>query len=177
MSATRSEAIPGRDGPVDDLPTVADPAPGPRPAWTLATAGLVLLALGGLGMAAADADGRVADRDVPLGPGRASVALGIEHSTFSTDRIEVRAGTELTFVVDNHDPIGHELIVGPPEVHDRHRDGTEAQHPAVPGEVTVPALTSASTTYELDTVGTFTFACHLPGHVAYGMVGEVVVVE
>jgi uncharacterized cupredoxin-like copper-binding protein len=88
----------------------------------------------------------------------------------------VERGTSLTFVVDNGDPIGHELIVGPQEVHDRHADGTEATHPPVPGEVTVPALETASTTYAFDEVGTFTFACHLPGHVAYGMIGQVVVV-
>jgi uncharacterized cupredoxin-like copper-binding protein len=28
----------------------------------------------------------------------------------------------------------------------------------------------------LDQPGTLTFACHLPGHVAYGMVGEIEVV-
>ena len=141
----------------------------------LAAAGVVLLGVGALGIVAAG--GTTEDPDAPIGPGRAAVTLGIEHSEFSTDRIEVRRGTSLTFVVDNGDPIGHELIVGPPEVHDRHRDGTEAAHPPVPGEVTVPALSEASTTYRFDEIGTFTFACHLPGHVAYGMVGEVVVVE
>ena len=49
----------------------------------------------------------------------------------------VQQGTTLRIVVDNGDPIGHELIVGPPEVHARHADGTEAAHRPVPGEVTV----------------------------------------
>jgi uncharacterized cupredoxin-like copper-binding protein len=110
-----------------------------------------------------------------LGPGRAAVELGIEHSRFSTDRIVVASGTALTFEVDNTDPIGHELIVGPPEVHERHADGTEASHPPVQGEVKAPPLQRVTTTYVFDEPGTFTFACHLPGHVAYGMVGEVVV--
>ena len=105
------------------------------------------------------------------------MVLGIEHSRFSEDRIVVRRGTSLTFVVDNHDPIGHELIVGPAEVHARHENGTEAVHPPVPGEVTAPALESVSTTYTFDELGPMTFACHLPGHVAYGMVGQVLVVE
>jgi uncharacterized cupredoxin-like copper-binding protein len=149
-----------------------------RPAGRLAVAGAVLAWVGALGVVAArGAPGEGADADGPLGPGRAMVALGIEHSAFSTDRIEVRRGTSLTFVVDNGDPIGHELIVGPPEVHRQHEDGTEAAHAPVPGEVSVPARSEASTTYEFDEVGAFTFACHLPGHVAYGMIGEVVVVE
>jgi uncharacterized cupredoxin-like copper-binding protein len=143
--------------------------------WRLAAATALLTVLAGLGiLAAGSSSASIADDDVP-GPGRASVELSIEHSAFSTDRIVVEAGTTLTFVVANGDPIGHELIVGPPEVHARHERGTEAAHAPVPGEVTVPALAQASTTYDFDDPGTFTFACHLPGHVAYGMVGEVVV--
>lgn len=136
--------------------------------------GAVLAALGGLGFVAADAGEEPA---VPvLGPGQATVTLDIEHSAFSTDRIVVRRGTTVRFVVDNGDPIGHELIVGPPEVHARHADGTEATHPPRPGEVTAPPLTRVETTYAFDEVGSVTFACHLPGHVAYGMVGRIDVV-
>ncbi len=142
----------------------------------VAGAAAVLVAVGALRTVAAGGTAGSVD-DGSLGPGRATVALGIEHSAFSTDRIVVHRGTSLTFVVDNDDPIGHELIVGPPEVHERHENGTEASHPPVPGEVTVPALESASTTYDFDEVGTFEFACHLPGHLAYGMTGDVVVVE
>ena len=147
--------------------------------WRLAAATLLLTALAGLGILAAgssSASGPDTD-DGLLGPGRATIELGIEHSAFSTNRIIVQVGTTLTFVVENGDPIGHELIVGPPEVHARHEGGAEASHPPVPGEVTVPALAEASTTYDFDEPGSYEFACHLPGHVAYGMVGEVVVVE
>jgi uncharacterized cupredoxin-like copper-binding protein len=139
----------------------------------LAATGAVLATLGGLGIAAAGSPGSAGD--AVLGPGRATATIDIEHSRFSTDRIVVAAGTLVTFVVDNSDPIAHELIVGPPEVHRRHATGTEAAHPPVPGEVTVPALEEATTAYTFAEPGTFTFACHLPGHVAYGMVGEVVV--
>ena len=142
----------------------------------VAAAAALVAGLAGLGVVAARSSSATSSDGV-LGPGRATVALGIEHSRFSTDRIVVAAGTTLTFAVDNGDPIGHELIVGPPEVHARHAEGTEAAHAPVAGEVTVPALAEAATTYAFDEPGTFTFACHLPGHVAYGMVGEVVVVE
>jgi uncharacterized cupredoxin-like copper-binding protein len=146
-----------------------------RPAVRLVGgAGAGLVALGSLGVLAASGAGDGGD---VVGPGRASVLLGIDHSRFSRDTVVVRAGTTVTFVVDNDDPIGHELIVGPPEVHDRHADGTEASHPPVPGEVTAPALSTVETAYTFDDVGTVTFACHLPGHVAYGMVGEVVVID
>ena len=59
----------------------------------------------------------------------------------------------MRFVVRNADPINHELIVGPPEVHARHSQGTEAFHPPVPGEVSIPALEQAVTTYTFDTPG------------------------
>jgi uncharacterized cupredoxin-like copper-binding protein len=79
------------------------------------------------------------------------------------------------FVVRNGDPIGHELIVGPPEVHERHENGTHAFHAAVPGEVSVDALATAETAYRFETPGEVLVACHLPGHFAYGMHGTVVV--
>ena len=109
-------------------------------------------------------------------PVGAVVAIGIEHSRFSTGRVVVAAGTALTFEIDNTDPIGHELIVGPPEVHARHAEGTEASHPSVPGEVTLDLGGTAVTSYTFDRPGTVEFACHLPGHYQHGMRGVVEVV-
>ena len=112
-----------------------------------------------------------------LGPGEVTVEIGIEHSRFSVSELEVRAGTTVRFVVRNTDPIAHELIVGDDRVHRRHASGTEAVHPPVPGEVSVGPHETASTVYAFDEPGTVAFACHLPGHVDYGMDGEVVVVR
>jgi uncharacterized cupredoxin-like copper-binding protein len=123
---------------------------------------------------------RAADHDpndpTALGPGRAPVLITIEHSRFVPDRLTVRAGTEVRFVLANDDPIIHELIVGGPEVHERHASGTEAKHDPIPGEVTIEPDRLASTTFRFDRPGIVQFACHLPGHFAYGMTGEVVVV-
>ena len=110
-----------------------------------------------------------------LGPGEVVVELGIEHSRFSFDRLEVQQGSSVRFVVRNSDPIAHELIVGDDDVHLRHRDGSEAAHPPVPGEVSVGPNATASTVYVFDEAGTVEYACHLPGHLDYGMRGEVVV--
>jgi uncharacterized cupredoxin-like copper-binding protein len=104
------------------------------------------------------------------------VTLDIEHSRFLPDRLSVRPGTEVRFVVDNGDPINHELIVGGPEVHARHARGTEARHPSIPGEVSVGPNRMGVTTLRFDEPGTFEFACHLPGHYEYGMHGVVEVV-
>jgi uncharacterized cupredoxin-like copper-binding protein len=112
-----------------------------------------------------------------LGPGSVTVRIGIEHSAFDTDRIVVRPGSEVRFVVVNDDPIDHELIVGPDDVQELHERGNHAEHPAVPGEVSVGPNTEAETTYRFDEPGQVVFACHLPGHFAYGMHGVVDVVE
>jgi uncharacterized cupredoxin-like copper-binding protein len=108
--------------------------------------------------------------------GRRTVEIGARYSRFSPDRVTVPVGTTVRFVIANDDPIDHEFIVGPREVHDRHEVGTEKEHGAVPGEVSVPAGTTRSTEYRFDEPGTVVFACHLPGHFAYGMRGEVEVV-
>jgi uncharacterized cupredoxin-like copper-binding protein len=138
--------------------------------------GTVLVAVAAAGLVLAGGAGGDDEDGGPLGPGPVTVALDIEHSAFSVDEITVRAGTEVRFVVTNGDPILHELIVGPPEVHRRHENGTEAAHPPRPGEVTIEPLSSATTTYLFADPGPIEFACHLPGHLAYGMSGTVTVV-
>ena len=137
---------------------------------------IVVAAAGGVAVAgyAIDAGSPPAGADV-LGPGEVSVELGIEHSRFSFDRLQVRPGTTVRFQVRNTDPIAHELIIGDEEDHNRHATGTEAFHPPVPGEVSVGPHETGLTTYTFDEPGTVVFACHLPGHLSYGMQGAVVV--
>jgi uncharacterized cupredoxin-like copper-binding protein len=79
-------------------------------------------------------------------------------------------------VLVNHDPIGHEFIVGGPDVQARHANGHEAYHPPVPGEVSIPADGRAATSYVFHAPGPVEFACHLPGHYKYGMHGTIEVV-
>lgn len=111
-----------------------------------------------------------------LGPEPVTVVVDVEHSTFKPSSLRVVTGTRVRFVVVNNDPINHEFIVGPPGVHERHSDGTEEEHPPVDGEVSVGPLGRGVTAYTFSDVGTTTFACHLPGHLAYGMRGVVDVV-
>ena len=85
-------------------------------------------------------------------------------------------GTLVRFVVTNLDPIHHEFIVGGPAVHAEHESGHEPFHPPVPGEVAVDPGETGLTTYRFDRPGNVLFACHLPGHFAFGMRGEVKVV-
>ncbi len=108
-----------------------------------------------------------------LGPGPVTVEVALRHSAFVPERVWVVEGSEVRFVVRNEDPIDHELIVGPDEVHERHERGTHAVHGAVPGEVSVAAGETGETTYRFDEPGRVVVGCHLPRHFGYGMAGEV----
>ncbi|MGH9111876.1 MAG: cupredoxin domain-containing protein [Acidimicrobiales bacterium] len=141
----------------------------------LATSALVAAAVAGGGFAVAAAQAH--ETAVPaLGPGDVTVELRVEHSLFEATEITVVAGTRVRFVVDNADPISHELVVGAPDVHARHAQGTEAEHPSIPGEVSVGPNALGITTLRFDEPGTFEFACHLPRHYEYGMHGVVSVI-
>ncbi len=111
-----------------------------------------------------------------LGPGVVRVEVGIENSRFDLGSVRVQQGTLVEFVVQNDDPIDHELVVGDDDVHRRHANGTERRHPPVPGEVSVAPGDRGLTFYEFTEAGSVIYACHLPGHVAYGMQGRIEVV-
>ena len=109
-------------------------------------------------------------------PGPRTVEIRIHHSKFIDDSFEVTAGDTVTFVILSTDPIDHEFILGDDAVQARHEKGTEQTHGEVPGEVSVPAGATATTTFKFPKPGKLVFACHLPGHFAYGMKGLISVV-
>ena len=102
--------------------------------------------------------------------------ISFRYSHFAPNSVSVRAGVPITFVLRNDDPIGHEWIVGSPDIHAVHRTGTEAFHEGRATEVSVPPYTSRTTTITFDQPGDYAFICHLPGHEEYGMKGTVRVV-
>lgn len=121
-------------------------------------------------------DAKQADASTVLGPGLVTVTVNIHYSRFSISTLKVRAGSTVVFRVQNDDPIGHEFIVGDASVHARHQRGTHPAHPPVPGEVSVGPGQLGETFYRFDQKGKYLFACHLPGHLAFGMSGYVDVV-
>jgi uncharacterized cupredoxin-like copper-binding protein len=110
-----------------------------------------------------------------LGPGLVTVNVNIRYSHFSLQKLEVHDGTLVRFLIHNNDPIEHEFIVGDAQIQALHEHGTEHVHPPVPGEVTVPADQLGETFYRFDQPGRILFACHFPGHFAYGMWGWITV--
>ena len=137
-----------------------------RPGRIALLAGLGL-SLGLAAIAAAWAGG--------VGAAPRSAEIDIHHSHYGPDTLTVPAGTPITILLKNTDPIDHEWIVGDAATHERHRTGTEPVHASRPTEVTIPAGQSRETTVRFDQAGTYLYICHLPGHEAYGMVGTLVV--
>ena len=103
------------------------------------------------------------------------VHVRIHYSAFEPVAFAFAPGDAVTFVVENTDPIDHEFIIGDEGVQLAHERGTEAYHPPRPGEMTVPAGTTATTTYTFARPGPLIFGCHLPGHYRYGMRGSITV--
>ena len=123
---------------------------------------------------AALAGGAVMAFDPGGAAGPATVRITAHHSRFEPDRISVKAGSTVRFVVHNSDPIDHEFIIGPPAVHDLHEKGIPHVHTGVvPGEITVPAGTTVETTWTFGPSGSpaVAYGCHLAGHWTYGMHG------
>jgi uncharacterized cupredoxin-like copper-binding protein len=107
--------------------------------------------------------------------GSETVVIRIHHSRFLVEDLEFERGDRVRFLVQNSDPIDHELIVGDEVVQMAHENGTEPIHGVVPGEVTIFAGEAASTTYRFDSPGKLEFACHYPGHYEYGMKGIITI--
>jgi len=102
-------------------------------------------------------------------PGEETIHVRLRYSRFQPSTFSFDAGTTVTFVVQNADPIDHEFILGVRAVQIAHERGTEAYHPPRPGEMTVPGGETLSTTYTFTKPGDLILGCHLPGHYAYGM--------
>jgi uncharacterized cupredoxin-like copper-binding protein len=137
--------------------------------WQLA---VVVVACGAAALVAVRATGsRAGD-----GPER-MVVMTMHHSRFEPSTMRVAPGQRVRFVLRNTDPIDHEFILGDDAVQRRHEQGRERHHHGeVPGERSVAAGQEATTTYTFaagQAGRTLEFACHLPGHYAYGMHGTV----
>jgi len=97
------------------------------------------------------------------------VVVNINHSRFDPAAFEFETGTTVRFVIHNADPIDHEFLLGDEAAQRRHEEGAHAEHGDLPGEVSVPAGLTRSTTYTFTKPGKLIVGCHLPAHYAYGM--------
>lgn len=129
-----------------------------------ATAGFTMLAVTGCSPGAASAA-------QPM-----TVRLTMHFSKFEPGSVTVPSGRPIRFILHNADFIDHEFIVGDQDTQRRHETGRETRHGARPTEVDVSAGGDIETVVTFARGGDLTFACHVPGHFAYGMHGPLTVI-
>lgn len=143
-----------------------------------AVRGLLTLGFGLLLVACSPSAAR---RDVPPGTDRI-VELSMVGMHFIPDRIEVKAGEMVAFVVTNPNDVAHEVFIGNEADQLAHHgthmavsspDQALVQHYGY-GIFLAPRETGV-VSYHFDTSGEIMIGCHLPGHWEAGMLAIVTV--
>ena len=97
---------------------------------------------------------------------------------FRPDRIAVREGETIRFVVANTGKLLHEMVIGTPEELKQHAEvmkhfpGMEHDEPFM---AHVKPAARGEIVWNFNRPGTFQFACLVPGHYEAGMIGTIVV--
>jgi uncharacterized cupredoxin-like copper-binding protein len=98
---------------------------------------------------------------------------------FNPDRLTVRVGETVRFVVSNEGRLMHELVIGSKPVLDRHaelmRKFPNMEHDE-PYMAHVAPGRRGEIVWKFNRAGEFDFGCLLPGHYESGMIGKVSVV-
>ena len=98
--------------------------------------------------------------------------------TYAPDRIEVKKGEQIKFVLRNVGLLDHEFLVDFVANNARHKKEMEArpdmQHEEPNGARLKPGATG-ELLWRFTKAGTFEFACLIPGHYEAGMKGTLVV--
>ena len=97
---------------------------------------------------------------------------------FVPDRIEVRQGETVRFVVRNDGKILHEMVIGDRKFIDEHA-AMMMKFPNMehddPWSAHVAAGKAGEIVWHFNRAGNFDFACLIPGHFQAGMVGKILV--
>ncbi len=135
----------------------------------------------GLGLILASCSPAADRRDVPDGTDRV-VELSMTGMRFIPDRVTVKAGELVAFVVTNPNDVAHELYIGTEADQMAHRAmhmaaaaADQAQVPHGGYGIFLAPHETGVVSYRFDTVGEIMLGCHLPGHWEAGMHAIVVV--
>ena len=97
---------------------------------------------------------------------------------FEPDKLTVRRGETVRFVVANKGAVLHEMVLGTANALKQHA-GLMKKHPGMehdePSMVHVKPGASGEIVWQFTQAGVFQFACLIPGHFEAGMVGTVTV--
>jgi uncharacterized cupredoxin-like copper-binding protein len=116
----------------------------------------------------------------PGNPRKPSRTIEVEMSemAFTPSRIEVKRGEQIRFVVKNVGREDHEFLLASTEENLKHAEIMK-QHPHMehddPNGVRLAPKQSAEIVWKFTKSGTFEYACLIPDHRDYGMVGRVTV--
>jgi uncharacterized cupredoxin-like copper-binding protein len=101
-----------------------------------------------------------------------------DNMRFAPERIEVKEGETIRFVVRNAGKVLHELVIGTKKDLDEHA-AMMVKHPGMehdePYMTHVAAGKQGEIVWNFNRPGTFQFACLIAGHYQGGMVGTLVV--
>lgn len=102
-----------------------------------------------------------------------------DNMRFSPDRIEVRQGEVVKFVIQNKGKMLHEMVIGTKPVLDEHA-ALMVKFPTMEHEEPYMTHVAAGKTGEMvwnfNRAGEFDYACLIAGHFQAGMVGKVLVI-
>jgi uncharacterized cupredoxin-like copper-binding protein len=98
--------------------------------------------------------------------------------TYTPNRVDVRKGEQIKFVLKNTGYLAHEFLIDSFENNAKHKiemeKNPEMEHDE-PNGARVESKKSAEILWRFSKAGTFEFACLIPGHYETGMKGTVVV--
>ena len=97
---------------------------------------------------------------------------------FEPNKVEIKPGEQVKFVLKNHGKTDHEFMLDTPERNAKHKIAMEKnpdmEHDDPNGKRLAPNA-SNEIVWRFTKAGTFEFACLIPGHYESGMKGTVVV--
>jgi uncharacterized cupredoxin-like copper-binding protein len=110
---------------------------------------------------------------------RRRIVVGMsDDMRFTPERIEVRLGETVKFVVRNSGQVMHEFVIGTREENARHAE-LMIKHPDMEHDEPYMTHVAPGRTGEIvwtfNRTGSFEFACLIAGHYAAGMAGTIVV--
>jgi uncharacterized cupredoxin-like copper-binding protein len=105
------------------------------------------------------------------------IAVGMtDNMRFSPDKIEVKQGDTIKFVVRNHGKVMHEFVIGTKKENDAHAE-MMLKHPNMehdePYMAHVPPGKKGEIVWTFNRPGEFEFACLIAGHYQAGMIGKI----
>jgi len=127
------------------------------------------------------AEGHAADLGRPGNPHDVTRTVEVEMNDamrFKPDRISVKRGETIRFIVRNTGRLRHEMVLGTIDEMKEHaelmRKKPKMEH-ADPNQVRVEPGKTGELIWQFTRDGTFDFACLEPGHFEAGMVGKILV--